>query len=273
MRVRTLRGFVAATLLVAAAATAAEAQMESSSRFGLSGGISSPIGDFGDAAELGFIVGGHWSRALGETRPAWKVLRVLANLMQLPGFDFDTSEQVRDHLLAQGVESQLNNAITSNPGEWRLEDAAPLAAGQFERLADVPADRLETTLLIPPQVLVDFAEYNDFLEVAEDTVAELELEGIIQVASFHPQYQFAGTEPDDIDNATNRSPWPTLHLFREDSIDRAVEAFPEAEAIYETNIETMRRLGATGWAELQRQCRADAGALGKPHGGSPRRPR
>jgi hypothetical protein len=143
---------------------------------------------------------------------------------------------------------------------------------ELKRLADVPADQVETTLLIHPRALVDFAEYNDFLEVAEDTVAELELDGIIQVASFHPHYQFAGTEPNDIENATNRSPWPTLHLIREDSIDRAVEAFPNAEAIYETNIETMRRLGATGWAELQRQCRADAYPLAKPEGSSPRRP-
>ncbi len=154
-------------------------------------------------------------------------------------------------------------------------DPAALLAdltAELERLADVPADRLETTLLIHPQALVDFAEYNDFLEVAEDTVAELELDGIIQIASFHPHYQFAGTEPDDIENATNRSPWPTLHLIREDSIDRAVQAFPEAEAIYETNIETLRRLGPAGWAELQRQCRADAGALAKPDEGLPRRP-
>ncbi len=155
-------------------------------------------------------------------------------------------------------------------------DPAALLAdltAELERLADVPARTgWKLTLLIHPQALVDFAEYNDFLEVAEDTVAELELDGIIQIASFHPHYQFAGTEPDDIENATNRSPWPTLHLIREDSIDRAVQAFPEAEAIYETNIETLRRLGPAGWAELQRQCRADAGALAKPDEGLPRRP-
>lgn len=154
-------------------------------------------------------------------------------------------------------------------------DPAALLAdltAELERLADVPADQIETTLLIHPQALVDFAEYNEFLEVAEDAVAELELDGIIQIASFHPHYQFAGTEPDDIGNATNRSPWPTLHLIREDSIDRAVEAFPDAEAIYETNIETLRRLGPSGWAELQRQCREDAGALTKPDAGPPRRP-
>ena len=92
----------------------------------------------------------------------------------------------------------------------------------------------------------------------EDTVAELDLEGVLQVASFHPQYQFSDTEADDLGNATNRSPFPTLHLIREDSIDRAVQAFPEAEAIYETNIATLERLGAEGWAELQRACQADA---------------
>jgi len=137
---------------------------------------------------------------------------------------------------------------------------------ELERLAESPADRIETTLLIHPQVLTDFAEYNDFIEVAEDTVAELNLEGVLQVASFHPAYQFEGTEPDDVTNATNRSPYPTLHLIREDSIDRAVEAFPEAETIYETNMATLEKLGAEGWAELQRQCRADAQATapGKP---------
>lgn len=129
---------------------------------------------------------------------------------------------------------------------------------ELERLAESPAEKLETTLLIHPGVLTDFAEYNDFIEVAEDTVAELDLEGVLQVASFHPQYQFADTDADDVSNATNRSPFPTLHLIREESIDRAVEAFPEAEAIYETNIATLERLGAEGWAELQRACQVDA---------------
>lgn len=129
---------------------------------------------------------------------------------------------------------------------------------ELERLAESPAEKLETTLLIHPQVLTDFADYNDFIDVAEDTVAELDLEGVLQVASFHPAYQFADTEADDVSNATNRSPFPTLHLIREDSIDRAVQAFPEAEAIYETNIATLERLGAEGWAELQRACQADA---------------
>jgi hypothetical protein len=73
---------------------------------------------------------------------------------------------------------------------------------------------------------------------------------VFQVASFHPQFQFADTDPDDIGNCTNRSPYPTLHLLREESIDRAVEAFPEAEMIYETNIETLKKLGTEGWKAL-----------------------
>ena len=133
---------------------------------------------------------------------------------------------------------------------------------ELERLAEAPPAKIETTLLVHPGVLQDFADYNDFLELAEDTVAELDLDGILQVASFHPQYQFEGTGPDDLGNATNRSPYPTLHLLREDSIDRAVDAFPEAETIYETNIATMQRLGPAGWAALQQQCRDDAKTQG-----------
>lgn len=111
----------------------------------------------------------------------------------------------------------------------------------------------DTALLIHPQVLQDFEDFNQFLGIAEDTLAALDLEGVLQVASFHPQFQFADTEPDDIGNATNRSPYPTLHLLREDSIDRSVDAFPEAEEIFEANIETMERLGAEGWAQLQQR--------------------
>ena len=141
-------------------------------------------------------------------------------------------------------------------------DPAALLAdlvNELERLAEASPDKIETTLLIHPGVLGDFADYNDFLEVAEDTVAELDLDGVIQVASFHPDYQFEGSSPEDIENATNRSPFPALHLLREDSIDKAVAAFPDAQAIYETNIETLQKLGAEGWAALQQQCRDDAG--------------
>ncbi len=121
---------------------------------------------------------------------------------------------------------------------------------ELHRLAESDPAQIETTLLIHPQVLGDFLDYNDFLEVADATIEDLGYEGELQVASFHPDYQFDGTEPDDVDNASNRSPWPTLHLLREASIEAAVEAFPDAADIYERNIETLRQLGTEGWRKL-----------------------
>ena len=120
---------------------------------------------------------------------------------------------------------------------------------QFLVAAD-PAET-DTTLLIHPNVFADFLDYNDFLEVADAAIAELKLDGVIQIASFHPQYQFADTEPDDITNFTNRSPYPTLHLLREESVTRAVAAFPDAGDIFEKNIETLERLGRVGWEKLR----------------------
>jgi hypothetical protein len=111
-------------------------------------------------------------------------------------------------------------------------------------------DQCETTLLIHPNVLASFADYNDFLRRADDAVAELGLAGVVQVASFHPQYQFADAGPDDISNYTNRSPYPMLHLLRESSVERAVMRHPDTTAIYKSNIETMRRLGHEGWRRL-----------------------
>ena len=126
-------------------------------------------------------------------------------------------------------------------------------------LAHADPAQIDTTLLIHPDVLTNFLAYNDFLDICDSVVEELELDGILQVASFHPQYQFADTEMDDVTNFTNRSPYPTLHLLREDSVTRAVETFPDADSIYENNITTMRRLGRdhieklmseVGWAPL-----------------------
>ena len=117
-------------------------------------------------------------------------------------------------------------------------------------LAAADPETVDTTLLIHPHALKDFLDYNDFLDVADDAIEEMGLAGVVQVASFHPDYQFEGTAPDDVDNFSNRSPHPTLHLLREDSVDRAVAAFPEAANIYERNIETLRRLGADGWLKL-----------------------
>src|SRR5450759_3007442 len=121
---------------------------------------------------------------------------------------------------------------------------------ELDLLAAADPAEVETTLLIHPRVLGDFLDYNDFLEVADAAVEQLGLTGEVQVASFHPRYQFAGTEPDDIDNFTNRSPYPTLHLLREASIERAVETFPDTATIFEKNIETLRRLGLEGWRDL-----------------------
>lgn len=112
-----------------------------------------------------------------------------------------------------------------------------------------PAD-IETTLLLHPWVLADFLDFNDFLGAAEAAVDDLGLSGVLQVASFHPCYQFAGTGPEDIENYTNRSPYPILHLLREASVERAVEAFPDTSRIYRKNIATLRLLGREGWRRL-----------------------
>jgi hypothetical protein len=108
----------------------------------------------------------------------------------------------------------------------------------------------ETALLIHPWTLNDFLEYNDFLDVCDATVGELGLEGELQVASFHPQYQFAGTASDDIENYTNRSPYPMLHLLREASVERAIAAVGDTDEIYRRNIRTLRDLGHAGWRRL-----------------------
>lgn len=121
---------------------------------------------------------------------------------------------------------------------------------ELEFLAETPAEKTDTTLLIHPAVLTDFLDYNNFLDVVDEALEDMDLEGELQVASFHPHYQFADTQPDDIENFTNRSPYPTLHLLRESSVAMAVSAFPEADKIFDKNIETLRKLGRQGWDEL-----------------------
>jgi hypothetical protein len=115
------------------------------------------------------------------------------------------------------------------------------------------ARQTETTLLIHPWVLGDFIEFNDFLSVCDALVEDLGLEGEIQVASFHPHYQFAGTAADDVENCTNRSPYPTLHLLREASIEQVLKNVPDPDAIYQRNIERLRVLGPSGWDALWRE--------------------
>lgn len=121
---------------------------------------------------------------------------------------------------------------------------------ELDLLVATPASEVDTTLLIHPTLFEDFLDFNDFLEVADGVVEEHELEGVIQLASFHPRFQFDGTELDDISNYTNRAPFAMLHLLREDSVEKAVEAFPEAEAIFEENIKTLEKLGHDGWKAL-----------------------
>lgn len=123
-------------------------------------------------------------------------------------------------------------------------------ARELEDLRDAdPAER-ETSLLVHPRVLQDFYDYNDFLDTADAAVAALELEGEMQIASFHPDYQFDGTAPGDVENCSNRSPYPCLHLLREDSIEQAVDSYPDIASVPERNIETLRRLGYPGWQRL-----------------------
>jgi len=121
---------------------------------------------------------------------------------------------------------------------------------ELRTLQDADPEKIDTTLLIHPYVLTDFLDFNDFLDTVDLAVAEPEFNDEFQVASLHPQYQFAGTAPDDIENYTNRSPYPTLHLLREPSVDRAVAAFPDADQIVDNNIETMKKLGHEGWRRL-----------------------
>jgi hypothetical protein len=121
---------------------------------------------------------------------------------------------------------------------------------ELESLQAADPETVETTLLIHPLVLTDFMDYNSFLDLADAAVQELGLEGELQVASFHPDYQFAGTDRDDAENLSNRSPYPTLHLLRESSIEAALATFPDADSIYERNIETLQKLGLEGWKKL-----------------------
>lgn len=121
---------------------------------------------------------------------------------------------------------------------------------ELEFLAAADPQEVDTTLLVHPTLFPDFLDFNEIAGIAEEAVEEHELEGILQVASFHPRFQFEDTGEDDIANFTNRSPFPTLHLLREESIERAVAAYPEAEEIYERNIETVTKLGLDGWKAL-----------------------
>ena len=145
------------------------------------------------------------------------------------------------------MKRQIHYAVYPDADEGPLID---MLLAQARELIAHDASVRDTTLLIAPNTLADFLDFNDFTARAERQLARAGFDGVLQLASFHPQFQFAGSAPDDIANATNRAPYPTLHLLREDSVSRAVEAFPEAEAIFERNIETLEALGQAGWDAL-----------------------
>jgi len=156
------------------------------------------------------------------------------------------------------VKDQVHYAVTRNVG---FKDLLQDLKQELNDLAALDAATRDTTLFIAPDGLADFLEFNDFLAQANRLLAKLGYDGIFQIASLHPHYQFADAPPDAVTNCTNRSPYPTLHLLREDSIDRAVKAFPHAEAIFETNMRTMERLGLEGWAALDVGSNAGRGKL------------
>lgn len=145
------------------------------------------------------------------------------------------------------VKGQVHHAVSeAADADQLLGDLA----GELRALVALPAEVRDTTLLMVPCMLQDFLDFNDFLGRADALLVELGLDGEIQIASFHPDYQFAGTSADDVTNCTNRAPYPTLHLLREESIDRAVQAFPDAEEIFGRNMLTLQALGMQGWAAL-----------------------
>jgi hypothetical protein len=146
------------------------------------------------------------------------------------------------------VKGQVHYAVSDATTAAELLEAL---VSELKDLVASDAKVRDTTLFMAPDCMQDFLDFNDFLAQADRALVDLDLDGVLQIASLHPQYQFAGTRADDITNFTNRSPYPTLHLLREESIDRAVAAFPDPESIFEVNMQTMEKLGSDGWAALK----------------------
>jgi hypothetical protein len=145
------------------------------------------------------------------------------------------------------VKKQVRYAVcwSSDPQAWLAQLREELLL-----LAQTDPEVVETTLLMAPRALPDFLDFNDFLSACDAVLVSLGLDGTLQIADFHPRYQFAGTQPDDLENFTNRAPYPTLHLLRERSIERALQAYPEADVIYERNIALLNQRGLQGWQAL-----------------------
>lgn len=156
---------------------------------------------------------------------------------------------------AVSVHGQIHYAVS---GADAAQDLLEDLRRELLDLAASDAQLRDTTLLVAPDCLDDFLDFNDFLDDADRLLCELDLDGVLQIASFHPRYQFAGSSDDDIGNYTNRAPYPTLHLLREASVDRAVAAFPQADVIVDHNLRTLEQLGQSGWDAL------DVGRTARP---------
>ncbi|MDP5171657.1 MAG: DUF1415 domain-containing protein [Bacteroidia bacterium] len=117
---------------------------------------------------------------------------------------------------------------------------------EVEQLVARSRGERETTLLVTPFVLEDFEEFLDFLSEMEALWEEANLDGVLQLVSFHPDYRFAGAPDNDPANATNRSPFPMLHLLREDSVTEVLETHPDPDGIPERNVRLLRRMGDDG---------------------------
>jgi uncharacterized protein len=146
------------------------------------------------------------------------------------------------------VKNQIRYVISPAQDEQALLN---ILCTELHYLAEAPPEKIDTTLIIHPEVFTNFLDFNEFLSAADEALNSLGYSGVLQIASFHPQFQFAGTAAGEISNATNQSPYPMLHILREDSVERAVAAFPQADTIFEANIHTLKALGAQGWADLR----------------------
>ncbi|NKJ46781.1 peptidase [Burkholderia sp. SG-MS1] len=184
--------------------------------------------------------------------------------MPLPVESHDAVVAATRHWLTQAViglnlcpfakavhaKGQIRYAVS---GAADMEAVLTDLEAELQTLVAADPQAIDTTLLILPRAPGDFLDFNDCLFFADRLIKQLRLEGVVQIASFHPAYQFEGSDPDDIENYTNRAPYPILHLLREDSIERAVQAFPDAENIYGRNQATLRRIGLAGWNELMKR--------------------
>jgi hypothetical protein len=174
-----------------------------------------------------------------------KIISSVKTWVELFVVDLDLCPFAKRVLTNNRVRFVVTDAVTENQLLQAMQ-------AELELLNCDPS--IETTLLIHPGVLQDFYDYNQFLDSADELLLQLNLEGIYQVASFHPDYQFGGTAPDDVENYTNRSPYPVLHLIREASLERALAEFPDADQIPTRNIALMKSLGKDRLAVLTQLC-------------------